>query len=240
MRARNSYIGPMAFLLILGATGTAVGMSFPFEPPALLQPPVQTRASEEMAMRPRASLDGPSPSGVQDLPTLRRESADKVENRWMAVKTIRPLTKQFRAVERRGLQRYAADNLVPVTHLGEAFKTTFQRRDYYRERIYGAPEMISLLGRAAELIEERQPGTLITVGDVAQPGGGQIPYGARIEHLTDGILRTPASNFLRRSTNDYDGAMVERRLVDGMATYPDEPQRFREFNDPILVERKLI
>jgi len=204
-----------------------------------MQPPTDTRPVEEMRVQPRATLDGPERASTKSIPTLKTITAGQLEAKWMALKKMRPIAKQIPVLEKRGLQQFMATDLQPITSL-EAFENTFRRRDHYRERIYGGPEMIAVLQRASDLIEKRRPGTLITVGDVAQPGGGQIPYGARVEFLEDGVLRTPASNFLRLSGNDYDGTPIEHRLVDGTTTYPDERHRFEEYNDPILVERRLL
>lgn len=207
----------------------------------ILQPPVVTgpRAAETPIRLERASATVPVEASVLGaLPPLRRAPALDVGRAWVAAKGVPDTAEQARHVEERRLLALVADDLLPITTLSDAFGRTLRLRDRWRNRGWASPELVAVIGRAAELLAERMPGVMVTVGDISQEGGGQIPYGARVQILRDGPLRTPASDLLAR-THVRFGRVERVETVDPQEAFPIEASRFASFEDPVLVDTRV-
>lgn len=212
----------------------------------VLQPPVPLAldggprlADREPVRLERASADIPAETAVlAALPALRRTSALEVGRAWMDVKGVPDTAEQAQIVSRRRLLSLAADDLVPISAMDDALLRNMRLRDHWRGRVWAAPEMAAVIRRASELLAERMPDVKITIGDVAQAGGGQIPFGTRVQLLTDGALRTPVADLLARAHVRF-GRVERVETVDPHEAFPVEASRFAEFEDPVLVDTRV-
>lgn len=202
-------------------------------------PDVRVRAPEQEARLERTTPDLPiDPAILGALPPLKWLPVTQVTAPWSALKELSDAGEQLRLVERRALSARVANDLTPVTTIEPAFGTNLRRRDHWRGRVWARPELIAVLRRAAELLAERLPGTVVTVGDVAQEGGGQIPFGTQVRVLRDGPIRTPASDLLARAQLRL-GRVELVEVLEPRVTFPVEASRFADFEDPVLVERRV-
>jgi hypothetical protein len=198
-------------------------------------------AEDEPARAGRAGLElSPLPPGAfAFLPAIRERSADAVTSLWAQAKALGDPAAQLLAVSERGLVGVVADDLWPATRLQQAFARNLRRRDTYRERIFARAELLVVLDRASELLAEREPGAVITVGDIAHAAGGQIPYGAKVDIVTDDALAAPVRELLQRGARDFE-RVVSFEVTDPALTFPDERWRFPLGGPPMLIERALV
>ena len=197
--------------------------------------------TETESRRSRADMDLPTLDAAQlgDTPRIRWRASRAVDAIWKKTKDIKGLQQQLRFVTKKHLLAYVSNDLVPITALADAFQRNLRRRDHYRDRIFASPLLVALLERASELLAERSPGTIITVGDIAQAGGGQIRFGTKVELLRDGPLRQPVRQFVERADLRF-GRLESVEQVDPHEAFPIEKSRFSEFQDPVLLERSLV
>jgi murein endopeptidase len=191
--------------------------------------------------RPRASIDtGGLPRPLRRaVAKLEIERIGELESQWEKAKTLPPGPPQLAWVQQRGLFHKASLDLLPLPSLAQAYAQVFRRRDGYRQRHWVRPELHALLDRAATLLAKEQPGRTVTVGDLAQDGGGQIMFGVRVELLRNDALRSRVEDFALTATLEGD-ALVRRTIVDPLAVFPAEAARFAEIEGPVLVEDALV
>lgn len=201
---------------------------------------VEHRAPTEGEVRlERATPDLPvDPDVLSALPPLKRLPVAKITAPWKELKELRDTAEQHRQIAQRSLLARVADDLTPVTSLDDAFGTNLRRRDMWRGRVWARPAMLAVLRRASQLLAERLPGTIVTVGDVAQEGGGQIAFGTQVRLLRDGPIRTPARDLLARAQLHL-GRVETVDIVDPHLAFPVEASRFAEFEDPVILERRV-
>lgn len=179
------------------------------------------------------------PESWSGLPKLLLMPSSELQADWADLKRSMPFGKQLKAVERRGLFARAADDLVAVNQLRTAFETNLRRRDRWRDRIWATPELFAVLDQASRLMAQRLPGKWVTVGDLAQDGGGQIAWGVKTALLRDDGLRDPVSQFLADAER-WPSRFVRQRIVDPLHVFPNERVRFEAIDGPILVEESLV
>jgi len=215
-----------------------LGLLILFTPASAIGQSVAPRLEEGSTRIQRSGLDAPGHGGLETLPALQWSKASRVSAQWDALKEEPRLDKQLRQLKRMRLRHYVATDLKRLTTLGSDFSRVFQRRDHYRDRLHASPEMYALLSRASELLSERLPHPRITVGDIAQAGGGQIAHGVRQTIVRDNSLTTPAQD-LARGAHPQFGALIRREVVDPLTAFPSEFRRFEEFESPLLVETTI-
>ena len=131
-------------------------------------------------------------------PLIYSTSLD-VEKKWEEAKQLSSVTAQLRFVEKHNLRNRIAADVRPVNTLGSEFLSLFGRRDTYRNRLYGSPELLALLGKTPSLLKERLPGATILIGDISQAGAGPLEYGTTVDLRCNTGLRDGFSAFLAKA-----------------------------------------
>lgn len=164
------------------------------------------------------------------LPTLLPRSAQTVQSGWEWVKDTKDGFEQLDRIGERKLGiSFCTDTLDAQDLLRAATDLPYELRDWVRSRHAVRPEMLALMVRAMGYLKRWQPGSTITIGDIAQRGCGQIRYGT-IVHLDD-----DADAFLARSRLEF-GVPTVTELLDAWA-FADEYPRMDDLDTPVRVER---
>ncbi len=169
-------------------------------------------------------LLGAPPTPVEKaLPRLELASPDAVQTAWTALKETRGLTAQLERLQKRRLDAMQCKDLVDIRALavpgGPLAGIGF--RDQIRERGWARPTLALLLSEAFATLRAEYPGRFFTVGDVAQPGCGQINHGVIVRVFED----ARAEAFLKDATLHRGRPTVFREVRAGTA-YPGEVDRF--------------
>ena len=157
-----------------------------------------------------------------DLPPLIYSTSLDVEKKWEEAKQLSSVTAQLRFVEKHNLRNRIAADVRPVNTLGSEFLSLFGRRDTYRNRLYGSPELLALLGKTPSLLKERLPGATILIGDISQAGAGPLEYGTTVDLRCNTGLRDGFSAFLAKAKPEGNTLTVHR-VLDGSKPIPGNP-----------------
>ncbi len=196
---------------------------------ALAGPPSDTHRSDPSLALPSLALPSLAPPSLAP-PSLIPRSAQTVQAGWEWVKLAKDRQEQLERIgERKLTHSYCTDTLDAQELLRVAPDLPYELRDWVRSRHAARPEMVALMVRAMGYLKRWQPGSTITIGDIAQRGCGQIRYGT-IVHFDD-----DAETFLRRSRLEF-GLPTVTELLDSWA-FSDEFPRMDDLDTPIRVEQ---
>ncbi|TNF28379.1 MAG: hypothetical protein EP329_17965 [Deltaproteobacteria bacterium] len=132
-----------------------------------------------------APVDPDGLSGVlRGVPTLVHRSPDAVADAWDAVKQLGSPQAQLAALAKQGLVHTVCDGLVDLRAAVLARHATFGFRDNVRGRSWGRPSLVHLLLEAMRRFNADRPGKTVAIGDVSQPGCGQVNHGTLVHLLT--------------------------------------------------------
>jgi len=167
------------------------------------------------------------------LPSLQERSADWIATRWMEVKSADSQVEQHRLHRRHRLNRLRCRGLLPITDYMRRDSPPLRLRDTLRERTAARPEMVAVVSLAIQRLHKKAPKAVITVGDISQPGCGQIRYGVVVR-----FLKGKHADNLKRIAVEHYGAPTVFEPVDPMF-FIDEYPRFSGKLGPIWWERRL-
>jgi murein endopeptidase len=182
---------------------------------------------------------------LQAVPVALHEPSTRLETRWLHVKKQGDLHRQAESLEKQRMARRATKDLVDLRAYEGAGLPPFSWRDRTRGRSYVTPTMAAVLIRAYATFRTLYPDRRLSLGDLAQPGGGTLYHGTLVRelegaeaidvlnraHLVDGDLvamgTRPAKEFPRevhRFTGPDEDVWVEETLL---AQHSSSPLRLR-------------
>ena len=194
---------------------------------------------------------------LRGVPRLVRVDPDEATRVWGTVKGLGSPAAQVRALRDRGLDALACTGLVDMRAVVRDQGAPFTFRDNVRGRSWARPILAHTLVEALRRFEREFPGRTLAIGDVAQPGCGQLSYGALVRHLVGDeavellngarlVLGRPTRTTLQRAEpDDEDGPFargapveLERVIVGHERTAAGElllrvvERRFRAIDPP--------
>jgi hypothetical protein len=169
------------------------------------------------------------------VPKLERWSAHEAQADWTAVKGMSGAASQVVAVEKKRLARKACDDLVDLRALADrGVMRGFAFRDNVRGRSWARPTMALLLAEAMKRFSAEHPGRVVAIGDVSQPGCGQVAHGVLVREVNG----DEAARLLQAARLELSEETVSeiRRAKD----FPWEADRFGPPDERVLVTTKLL
>lgn len=173
------------------------------------------------------------PPTAADLPQLIERGSVAVQAGWESVKEAPDRAEQLRRIRSGRLLRLRCNDTLPFEVLMRRAGEGAQLRDTVRWRTAARPEMAALILEAMRLLREKVPNARVSVGDIAQPGCGQIRYGTLIRFVPE----SEAKALTDAARVEY-GALTIRELLPP-EHFTDEWPRFHEDLGPVHVERIL-
>jgi|GEM_PF-1213737 len=262
-------------------TASACGTSTTAEPAAAKDTPVadsaakakpETKAAEapaKPAIAPEKVVEAKPPEpppepppplrehGVSGLlasvPKLLWRSADLVEDEWYRIKNVADLAEQAEALRVARLHQTACKGLVDVRNV-DLETTPFGFRDDVRGRTWARPVVARILTRSMELLRKQLPDRIVTVGDVSQPGCGQLEHGAIVRLLSDDapplVTRPGAPGYLE-PVGAATTLVNQARLLYGVPTVVElqegrdlrktrESYRTSFPDEPVMVRHQIL
>jgi murein endopeptidase len=193
-----------------------------------------TLLAERPAPPPAKPVD-PVDLKLKGVPRLRIKSPTDVQRGWMGLKGLGSVAAQLDAIRKREIEAWSCKGLVDVRTLarngGPLEGVGF--RDNVRNRGWARPTMALLLAEALSELRREFPGRTITIGDIAQPGCGQINHGVLVDEL-DG---SRAADFLRDAV-PMRGVLTTVEVRRG-SDFPGEGDRFESPDQPVRVTMAL-
>lgn len=171
----------------------------------------------------------------EKLPRLMRTSARQAQADWTAVKALGNIGSQLEAIARKRLPQKSCDDLVDLRALADQqILRGFSFRDNVRGRSWARPTMALLLVEAMKRFQREHPGRVIAIGDVSQPGCGQLEHGVLVKEVNgQGAARLLAQARLVLG----EPALVE---VKSARDFPWEADRFGPPTERVLVTTRLV
>lgn len=187
-------------------------------------------APATMAAEPRPRE---APKGA--LPRLERTSAREAQAAWTAVKDLAGAASQLEAVGKKRLAQKACDDLVDLRAVADAGALAgFSFRDNVRGRSWARPTLALLLSEAMKRFQAEYPGRVVAIGDVSQPGCGQLEHGVLVKDV-QGKAAEALLDAARLTLSEW--AVVE---VLRARDFPWEADRFGPPDERVLVTTRLI
>lgn len=193
---------------------------------ALLAPPA-------FAASPHPDEGASLPAGGP--PRLEHISAREAQADWMAVKGLGDAARQLDTITKKRLVQKACDDLVDLRALSEAGRLPgFDFRDNVRGRSWARPTLALVLREAMKRFQADYPGRSISIGDVSQPGCGQVAHGVLVKDVAgDDAARLLAA--ARLELGELTVVEVKRAR-----DFPWEADRFGPPEERVLVTTRLV
>ncbi len=219
-------MGSLATMLLLLLTALA-----PVEQPADF-----TRESVQLAQALTAT-GGEARDPDLELPKLVWTDAEQAESAWMRLKSMTSPASQAMAIHRGGVDQMVCRDLIDFREVAARAGSTLVFRDQFRGRSWVRPSLARVLLRAAEKFASEYPDVQLTLGDIAQPGCGQLAYGTLVRQVTDRRGDPAAQRLLARARR----VLGEPMIVDQVdsSEFPLEADRFRG-DTRLLVEQRVV
>jgi murein endopeptidase len=181
----------------------------------------------------------PSSRSVR-VPELIDTRATESQKAWMKVKGLAP-RQQAVAIASRKLSAMRCTDLVDARELSAKGKLdSFDFRDNVRGRGWGRPTLMLLLSEAMKRFsaEMRKEGLkvdgLITIGDISQPGCGQLAHGVLVQEVSG-----KAGDELLAKAEPVDGELLVRDILRA-SDFPWEADRFGPPAERVLVLTRIL
>jgi hypothetical protein len=192
-------------------------------------------------------------SGLIDaIPPLLWRGAQETEEAWYAVKDVRDPVEQAKALADSRLERTACRGLVDFRLVAPDRTAPFGYRDDVRGRSWARPALAAVLVRALEALRAESPAATVSIGDMAQPGCGQLEHGTLVRLVSDLDPAPPPPRHLPAPTEPQGAATAllnRARLVISTATVWElkrardlrqEAWRLDFLDAPVLLEHRLL
>ncbi len=168
-------------------------------------------------------------------PRFERTSARESQADWMGAKGLSGAGAQLDAVAKRRLLRKVCDDLVDLRALVDAGKLSgFAFRDNVRGRSWARPTLALVLAEAMQRFSAEHPKRVLAIGDVSQPGCGQLAHGVLVQDLSGGA----AAKLVEASRVELsERAVVE---VKRARDFPWEADRFGQPDERVLVTTRIV
>lgn len=198
-------------------------------------------APADLAMALTASEVAHADPAVK-LPELTWVLPEEAERAWHRVKHLLSPAAQAAAIRRGGVEQMACRDLVDFKDVAKRMGADFLFRDAFRGRSWARPALARVLVRSLDRFRQEYPQSAVSVGDIAQPGCGQVAYGTLVQQWrTDAAEESgePSHQQLRQKVRRVLGepTVVEQALA---RDFPLESDRFSSPMTPILIERRVL
>ena len=167
------------------------------------------------------------------VPSLKNKSAVGIQNSWKAIKAERNVFKQRDLLNSSNLHRAYCPDVLDAAKWVRRAGSLLQLRDTTRYRTAIRPELLATMEIARRLFEKESPGKRLVLGDVAQPGCGQIAFGTVVRFVAPTELEILKKQFSYRF-----GFWSKMRAVSPN-DYVDEYPRFENLYGPLWVEEAI-
>jgi murein endopeptidase len=171
---------------------------------------------------------------LQAIPDVRLSSAGRLEARWIHLKRLGDVRRQIKAMDAQRIRHTVTDDLVDLRALEGAGLPAFQWRDRTRGRTHVTPTMAAVLIRAYATFRETYPELSLSLGDLAQPGGGTLYHGTLVRH----VKGQKAVELLNRASL-VDGRFMATGFRPASA-FPLEVQRLGGPDGRVWVEETIL
>ena len=159
---------------------------------------------------------------LQAIPPILWRPAEAIQTEWASLKNIGDPRVQLAAIQRSNVRASVCDELVDFRALSAGKNLPIRWRDNHRGRSWVDPMTASTLLHALESFREKLPGYILTLGDMAQPGCGQLEYGTLVRHVTDDHSVRAATELLnsarmirgKPSTQEFTRSGSKRTLLE--------------------------
>jgi hypothetical protein len=171
---------------------SAPRVTLPDEPPPPTPEPPPTRPAPAVGAATGLALasitvpvieDGVRGS-LQALPTLRTTSLTRLKSTWMSIKRDANLQAQHKRVHQQVTRPSGATALIDLWAFEGAGLPPFGRRDRVRGRTWVTRTMAAVLITAWERFHAAHPAATLTMGDLAQPWGGNIIHNTLVHKVS--------------------------------------------------------
>ncbi len=180
-----------------------------------------------------------APTSVRP-PKLVDVLATESQRAWMGLKGLPP-RRQTAAIAQKKLSSMRCTDLVDARELSAKGKLdSFDFRDNVRGRSWGRPTLMLLLSEAMKRFsaEMRKEGLsvdgLVSIGDVSQPGCGQLAHGVLVQEVSG----KHAEELLSRGES-VDGELLVRDILKA-SDFPWESDRFGPPSERVLVLTRIL
>ncbi|MFO0747876.1 MAG: hypothetical protein U1F43_19760 [Myxococcota bacterium] len=178
----------------------------------------------------------PPPPGLEHVARLQTLSAHATQAAWMAVKGLGQTKAELDAMAKRRLVASVCDDLVDLRDLSESgtLGKGFEFRDNVRGRSWARPSLALVLNEAMKALRAEMPDRTIAIGDVSQPGCGQVFHGVLVQMLRGAA----AEDLLKRAAWELgQPALVE---VKHGRDFPYEGDRFTGPDQAVRVATTVL
>ena len=155
-------------------------------------------------------------------------SPDRIAEQWVQVKDATESTERMALMKRARLNRAFCSGLLPITDWMRTESLPLRLRDTWRDRTHARPELLAVVALASQRLIRRYPDVVLTVGDISQPGCGQLRYGEVIRLVPNTPLVDMPFHF---------GAHTRWEAIDPLF-FVDEDPRFSDKLGPIWMETR--
>jgi len=177
----------------------------------------------------------PRTRGDDVVPKLERTSAREAQSEWMAVKGLNGPGAQLDGVSKKRLLRKACSDLIDLRALSEAGKLKgFGFRDTVRGRSWARPTLALVLVEAMKRFQAEYPGRTVAIGDVSQPGCGQVAHGVLVQEVSGAT----ADKLIAAARLELSELAVSE--LKQAKDFPWEADRFGPPDERVLVTTRLI
>ncbi len=185
---------------------------------------------------------GTYPDPAVMLPELTWVLPEEAEQAWRKVKHLVSPAAQAAAIRRGGIEQLACRDLIDFKEVAKRAGADFQFRDAFRGRSWARPALARLLVRSLDRFRQEYPQAALSVGDIAQPGCGQVAYGTLVQQWRADPADEAASQAHQRLRQSVRRVLGEPTVVEEAVAsdFPLETDRFTSPATPILIERRVL
>ncbi len=171
------------------------------------------------------------------MPELAWMPAPALEHAWSKIAAQGDLAAQEWSLRHSVLTHAACPDLVDLR--GTVAGSAFAWRDRYRGRSHVRPALARVFSRAFQQFHQEFPDAVVSLGDLAQPGCGQIAYGTLVRMIRDLPQQAGEAAQMLAQVRPVLGAPMVVQWQSAK-DFPLERERFRHADERILVEQRLI
>jgi murein endopeptidase len=250
--------------LLLACVG---GDTLPSAPPPEPETPVSASATDpgkvaspvkEEPKRDPTPVKPPPPlpvehgtSGLlQSVKATLWRPAMVVENAWNALKKIPDQELVHEELRRSKLDVVACRGLINFRALSAEKIPPFGYRDHTRDRSWVRPTVARVLIEGLEKLRSEFPDVTLSIGDLSQPGCGQLSHGRLVRYLADSddkgpILGPPSQEKLGPATQLLNATQWQwgAPIAQELALASDlgvEANRLETSNEHVLIEHHVV
>ncbi|MDP6945367.1 MAG: penicillin-insensitive murein endopeptidase, partial [Myxococcota bacterium] len=153
---------------------------------------------------------------------------------WLSIKRERDIRAQHKRMQKARLDITVGDGLIDLRALEGAGLPPFRSRDRVRGRTWVSRTMAAVLIEAWRRFHAKHPRALLTLGDLAQPGGGGIMHNVIVRNV-DGAQAVDLLDQAHVHAGELT-ADVMRTAAD----FPGERGRFESPDDRVWLRHRIL